>query len=259
MTEQNASAAAGMFRWYELRTSDPTGAEAFYCAVVGWTASHQDGPAGRYTVLETPKGGVAGIGALAQGEAAPGWVGYVAVDDVDAAVAEVTTGGGRVIRPPADVPGILRRAEVADPGGAPFIVYKGVSAGAPPLGQADEVGFVGWRELMAGDGESALEFYTRMFGWRQTDAINMGPMGPYRIWTDGRGHDVGGMMTKPPGGAPAHWNLYLQVDSIEAATGRLEAAGGAVTVGPMQVPRGNWIVQGTDPQGADFCLVSKRQ
>jgi hypothetical protein len=59
-----------------------------------------------------------------------------------------------------------------------------------------------------------------------------------------------------PGGHGPAWNFYFQVDSIEAAIERLKAAGGRVNVGPFQVPTGGWIVQGFDPQGASFCLLS---
>jgi predicted enzyme related to lactoylglutathione lyase len=37
---------------------------------------------------------------------------------------------------------------------------------------------------------------------------------------------------------------------------RLKAGGGSVINGPMEVPGGNWIVQGIDPQGAMFSLMS---
>ncbi|HEV3493415.1 MAG TPA: VOC family protein, partial [Reyranella sp.] len=47
-----------------------------------------------------------------------------------------------------------------------------------------------------------------------------------------------------------------QVDGIGAAMERLKAGGGSVINGPMEVPGGNWIVQGLDPQGAMFSLVS---
>jgi hypothetical protein len=39
---------------------------------------------------------------------------------------------------------------------------------------------------------------------------------------------------------------------------RLKLGGGQVINGPMQVPGGSWIVQGLDPQGAMFSLVSAK-
>jgi len=64
------------------------------------------------------------------------------------------------------------------------------------------------------------------------------------------------MMTRPPFIPVSMWNYYFRVDSVDAAVERIKAAGGAVTNGPMEVPNGDRIVQGTDPQGAAFSLVS---
>ena len=48
------------------------------------------------------------------------------------------------------------------------------------------------------------------------------------------------------------------MDSIAAAKELIEAQGGQVINGPMQVPGDGWIVQGIDPQGALFSLVGDR-
>jgi predicted enzyme related to lactoylglutathione lyase len=34
-----------------------------------------------------------------------------------------------------------------------------------------------------------------------------------------------------------------------------ESGGGTIAMGPHQVPTGDWILIGTDPQGAEFALV----
>jgi predicted enzyme related to lactoylglutathione lyase len=52
------------------------------------------------------------------------------------------------------------------------------------------------------------------------------------------------------------WGFYFNVDSINAAIERIKSGGGTVVNGPHQVPGGQWIVQGVDPQGANFALVS---
>jgi hypothetical protein len=55
------------------------------------------------------------------------------------------------------------------------------------------------------------------------------------------------------------WNFYFNVDSIKAAIQRVESGGGKVIHGPMQVPGGSWIINGQDPQGAMFSLVSAQE
>jgi hypothetical protein len=255
MTDEAHPAATG-FRWYELQTTDAAAAEAFYCSVVGWGAQHLGPQPEGYTIFDTARGGVAGMMTLGRGEGPTRWVGYIAVDDVDAMVEKVKAAGGNVRQPPIDVPGMLRFSGLADPQGAPFVVFKGTSPEGPPTGEPDETGYVGWHELLADDGAKAFDFYASLFGWRATEVFDMGPMGPYQLWAVGAGPDFGGMMTRPAGAPGPAWNYYFQVDSIEAAIGRIKAAGGAVTNGPHQVPRENWIVQGADPQGVAFSLVS---
>ena len=247
---------AGKFGWYELQTTDAAAAEAFYCAVVGWRAEHMGAQPEGYTLFNTAKGGVAGMMTLGAGEGPAQWVGYVGVDDVDAAAARIKAAGGALRQPPTDVPGILRFAGVADPQGTPFVVFRGNSPDGPPTGGADEPGYIGWHELLALDGAKAFDFYAGQFGWTKTGAHNMGPMGDYQLWTDGRGADAGGMMTKPEGAPGPMWNYYFTVDAIDAATERVKKAGGAIVNGPHQVPTGDWIVQGIDPQGATFSLMS---
>ena len=126
----------GQFRWYELQTTDAAAAEAFYCAVVGWSAERLGPQPDGYTTFNTPKGGVGGMMTLGAGEGPPRWVGYVAVDDVDAYAERVKAAGGSIRQPPFDVPGVLRFCGVADPQGAPFVIFKGTSPEGPPAGNA---------------------------------------------------------------------------------------------------------------------------
>jgi predicted enzyme related to lactoylglutathione lyase len=83
-------------------------------------------------------------------------------------------------------------------------------------------------------------------------------MGVYRIFDEGKGSHMGdgGMMTKAPEMPNSRWGFYFSVDAIGAAIERVNAGGGKVIQGPHQVPGGQWIIQGIDPQGANFALVS---
>ena len=44
----------------------------------------------------------------------------------------------------------------------------------------------------------------------------------------------------------------------DATVDRVKTGGGQVLYGPMEVPGGDWIIQGKDPQGAMFALVGKK-
>ena len=80
----------GQFVWYDVMSTDPEAARAFYGAVIGWKMQDFPGMHGAYTVLQLEAGdmGVAGIMALPESArsmgARPAWMGYINVDDVDA-------------------------------------------------------------------------------------------------------------------------------------------------------------------------------
>ena len=254
----------GRFIWYELATSDVAGAKAFYPGLMGWDVDETSGAAMDYTIVGPGGVGVGGIAKLQADMAAAGvpphWLGYVAVDDVDAAAAKVTALGGAVQVGPMDIPGIGRFAVIADPTGAAIAVMTPVPPQTPrPQLGLDAPGNVGWHELYAGDLEKAFAFYAALFGWKKDSDMDMGPMGVYRVFDEGEHKEMGdgGMMTKAPHMPVSSWNFYFNVDSIKAACERVKAEGGKVLNGPMQVPGGSWIIQGQDPQGAMFSLVSR--
>jgi uncharacterized protein len=253
----------GQFFWYDVMTTDVTAASKFYSTVIGWEAQDASGGGKDYTVFSVNGIGVAGLLAIPEDVARrgvkPAWLGYVAVDDVDAAVARVKQEGGTVHREPETVPGVIRFAVVGDPQGAPFYVARGLlHEGPPPEPPAGAPGTIGWRELLAGEWKSAFAFYEKMFGWTKTDSFDMGPMGAYQLFATG-GAPVGGMMTKPPAMAWPSWRYYFNVTAIDPAAERVKAAGGAVLMGPTEVPGGQWIVQCEDPQGAFFGLVAPKR
>jgi predicted enzyme related to lactoylglutathione lyase len=246
----------GKFGWYELMTSDTKAAGKFYADVVGWTVQEQPSNGGmEYTAFNVGEVGIAGMLTI-PGHTA--WVGYIAVDDVDAHIEKIVEAGGKLWKPAADVPGMLRFAVLSDPQGAAIIVFTpnpampSVERPAPPT-----PGTVGWHELHTSDLGAGFDFYNKLFGWTKVSEMEMGPMGTYVVFDDG-GHGAmgdGGMVTKAPQMPVSAWSFYFCVDSIGAAMKRVEAGGGKVVHGPMQVPGGGWIIQGQDPLGAMFSLV----
>ena len=253
-------APRGKFIWYDVMTSDPEAATAFYKAVIGWNAAaFPMGDGSSYTVFsqgETMVGGLMKIppDAVAMG-AKPCWSGYIAVDDVDADAKRIAAAGGAITRPPTDIPNVGRFAVAADPGGAMFFIFKPNTDETPMPHAPMAPGFVGWHELYAGELEREWDFYSRLFGWTKERAMDMGPMGVYQTFAVS-GLESGGMMKRPPQVPASFWNYYLSVDSIAAAMERITRQGGQVVMGPQEVPGGAWIVQALDPQGAFFSLIS---
>jgi len=249
------------FVWYELMTTDDEAAATFYKAVIGWNAADSGLADRRYTIFSAGKVGVGGAIALpaeaVRSGAKPMWEGYIGVDDVDGYVARVKRAGGTVHRAAEDIPGVGRFAMAADPQGAPFILFTpSPGAGQPPERPAPGTpGLTGWHELHAADWKSAFAFYSDLFGWQEADAVDMGPMGVYQLFSAG-GEAIGGMMTKMDATPAPMWLYYFNVEAIAAAGARVTDNGGRVVNGPHEVPGGSWVVQCLDPQGAMFALVS---
>jgi uncharacterized protein len=251
--------AKGKFGWYELMTSDTKAAGKFYSNVVGWSTQEMPGvDGGAYTIFNVANVGIAGMLNI-PGHTA--WVGYIAVDDVDAHIEKIIKAGGNLCKPATDVPGVLRFAVMEDPQGAAIAIFTPNPAmPSPQRPEPPAPGTIGWHELYTTDLEAGFDFYNKLFGWTKLSDMDMGPMGVYRIFDQGEHKQMGdgGMMTRPPHIPASNWGFYFCVDEIGSAVERVKAGGGQVLNGPMQVPGGSWIINGQDPQGAMFSLVGSK-
>jgi len=246
--------------WYELMTTDTAAADTFYKKVIGWTSAPFEGSPTPYTIFKRSGDvGVAGLMEKPSGmNMPPFWAMYVAVPNFDEAVAHIKRLGGRELSPVVDVPKVGRLQMVTDPQGAAFYVMQPSSTEERPEG-APEVGEGSWHELMTTDADAAMKFYTEVFGWQPSEAMDMGEMGKYQMFNRPHGM-IGGMMNKPPEMAqvPPNWGIYFRVPDINTATEAVKANGGKILNGPMEVPGGDWIVNAMDPQGASFSLHAKK-
>jgi hypothetical protein len=249
----------GKFAWYELMTSDTKAAGKFYSDVVGWTTQEMPGGDTPYTTFNIGNVGMAGMLNIG---GHTGWIGYIVVDDVDAHIEKMVAAGAKLWKPATDVPDMLRFAVMSDPQGAAIAVFTpNPKMPSPKRPEAPATGTIGWHELYTTDLDGASDFYNKLFGWTKLSDMDMGQMGAYRIFDQGDHKEMGdgGMMNKPPHIPVSNWGFYFCVDGIGAAVERVKAAGGKVLNGPMEVPGGSWIINGQDPQGAMFSLVSGKK
>ena len=247
------------FAWYELLTTDVAAASAFYGKVVGWGATDASTPELAYTILaagEVPVGGLMDL--PEEGRrlgATPRWLGYVVVDDIDATAGQIRRRGGAVLLPPTDS-NIGRVSVVADPQKATFALVEGLTYGPQQPGGLDELGHVGWHELLAQDRSRIFDFYGELFDWQknsgETDAADF-----YQLFSSA-GQTIGGMLTKLPSVAQPCWLYYFNVDDIGAAAKRVNDSGGRILQGPIELTDGCWIARCADPQGALFALQGAR-
>ena len=246
--------------WYELMTTDMAAAETFYRNVVGWTSAPFEASPEPYTMFK--RGGqipVAGVMTRPDGmNAPPFWAMYVGVPKLEAAAAHIKRLGGGECSPVIDVPTVGRMQMMTDPQGAAFYIYEPAGTEHQPEAAA-EVGDASWLELMTTDAVAAMKFYGEVFGWQPSETMDMGSMGKYHMFNRPHGM-IGGMMNKPPDMAqvPPYWQIYFRVPDITSAVERIKVNGGKILNGPMEVPGGDWVLNGMDPQGAAFSLHAKK-
>ncbi|MEO0497449.1 MAG: VOC family protein [Pseudomonadota bacterium] len=106
--------AHGIVHWNELNTHDPAAAKVFYGEVLGWR--FEDSPMGdgsNYTVIwsgDKMMGGIFHMNHPAFDGIPEHWFTHIAVDDLDARLKLVEAHGGKITRPPFDVPGVGKLA-----------------------------------------------------------------------------------------------------------------------------------------------------
>jgi hypothetical protein len=251
----------GSFIWYELITRDPAAAARFYGEVVGWRVADSGVTGVDYRILSDERGQAGGVLAISETGCANGmrpvWLGYIGVDNVDSAVEAIASEGGTLHMGAHDIPEVGRMAMVADPQNIPFYVMRGASDEVSTAFDPKAERRVAWNELVTTDQAAALDFYGRHFGFEKAGAMPMGEMGDYVFLAHG-GVPIGAVMTKAPHQERPMWNFYFRVGDIDSAAERVRAGGGEVLHGPVEVPGGDFIVMGRDPQGASFGLVGGR-
>jgi len=106
-----------------------------------------------------------------------------------------------------------------------------------------------WVDLSTTDVEAALDFYATLFGWRfeEREADSM----PYWMAYQ-RDLTAAGLGPAQEGQQFSAWATYFAVDDADATTAKIEAAGGEVVMGPIDVADAGRIAIATDPTGAVF-------
>jgi predicted enzyme related to lactoylglutathione lyase len=245
------SAPRARFVWADLMSPDPNGAIAFYTKVNAWGTQQFPGPSPytMWTAGPAPVGGVT----EAQGGQPPHWLSYIHADDIEKTVARAKELGATVAVPPTDIPTVGRYAVIQDPQGASVGIYQSLTP-QPDPGDTRQLGEFSWHELATTDVKGAFAFYSALLGWETTSEMDMGELGVYHMFGF-NGVPMGGIYKKPAEmQGPPNWLPYVKVADVNAAASTITGLGGQVINGPMEVPGGDWIAQGVDPQGAMFAV-----
>ena len=116
-----------------------------------------------------------------------------------------------------------------------------------------------WVDTSQPDPESAVEFYSGLFGWEFEDVMPADSPGKYFI-ARLRGRDVAAVGSLPEAAPPmAMWNTYVWVDSADETAARVSEAGGSALMEPFDVMDAGRMAVFGDPEGATFCVWQAKQ
>ncbi len=241
--------------WFDLSTSDPAGARAFYGALFGWDATEPNAEFGGYFNF-TRNGELIAGGMQAMEPGMPDlWSVYLSVSDTEATTKAVEAAGGGVIVPAMAVGDLGTMAVFTDPSGAAIGTWEpGTHLGTAVL---DEPGAPSWFELHTRDFAAATAFYQDVFGWQlqvQGDSDDF----RYSMAVTGD-TEFAGMMDASsflPEGVPSAWAVYIQVDDVAASAAKAVELGGAIAEPAVDTPYGV-LARITDPTGASIRLRSQ--
>lgn len=221
-----------------LSTPHPAAVFDFYRRLAGWDLE-QDA---------TSKVGRDQIAVVREGSG--GWLPYLDVPDLPAAIARAEAAGGRLADPASAEPA-GRAVIVVDPSDTPLGVREAARrADGIPLGDGPIV----WIEQKTRDQDAATAFLSQVFGFAVVGA--RGP-GQVRLLRGHDGSSFGGVMQFDDRWAPdypPHWLLYLRTGDVDRDLETATKHGGSVWFPPVPTPLGR-LAYLRDPAGNALAVV----
>ncbi len=117
-------------------------------------------------------------------------------------------------------------------------------------------GTFSWADNTSTNADAAKAFYMDLFGWGALDL----PIGPDMFYTmfQNQGEHAAGFAAMMPDmqaqGIPSHWTNYVSVDDVDAMVAPIQAGGGTIVFGPMDIFKSGRMLQFIDPTGAQLGL-----
>ncbi len=112
-------------------------------------------------------------------------------------------------------------------------------------------GVPSWVDLVTRDLDAGLRFYTELFRW---DASDQGEEAGHYVIATRDGRTIAGLSALEEDSGPPRWTTYIDVDDAESAAHRVEAAGGKVLAGPLDVMGEGRMAVLADTTGAAFAV-----
>jgi uncharacterized protein len=246
---------AGRFVWHDLMTKDVNAAKQFYGGLFGWQFENTKRGDRPYVIARLGADPVAGIVDVSSlPDAAPQWISFMAVPDIEKTVALVRFGGGKVLAEPREVASIARAAVVSDPQGAPLglaQLHREIRGVVDPTQPVASKFF--WQEYLAGDAAKALDFYTRLAGYES--AITDARLGvEYHVLRTTMRPRAGLFQLPEASDVLPTWLPYVFVQDPAGLAAKVPGLGGRILLPADPVRRNGSLVVIADPGGAPLAL-----
>lgn len=246
-------AHVGKFVWHDLVTHDRAACRTFYGALLGWSFQDTTREGRPYSLARSGGAFTGGIVEVQRSEPRPAaWLSYLSVPDLDRALAQVGSAGGKVLLPPRAVGAYGRVAVVTDPQGAPLGLAGVTGSIAGDLAEPPANQFF-WMEYLAQDGPSALAFYKGLAGYESTVSETQGGI-DYHVLKTARPR--AGLLQLPADATmiKPNWLPYVRVADPVALAARVPALGGKVLIAPRPEVRNGTLAVIADPTGGAIAL-----
>ena len=243
----------GRFVWHDLVTHDVAASQKFYASLLGWEFERTTRSGRPYVIVRSHGQLTGGIVQREEANTGPAtWLSYLSVADLDRAVGQVTSAGGKLLLSPTPVGAYGRVAVVLDPQGAPLGlagVTGDAAGGARPAAPQPVLLDGAPRERRPG-GARLLQ----------------GPRGiREQLTTSEHGIDYSvlkrqrsraGLLQLPPQfeGVQPNWLPYVRVEDPAALAAKAISLGGKVVIEPRADIRNGTLAIVIDPTGAALAL-----
>ncbi len=241
--------------------TDQTAAKKFYSELFGWDIHEFTMAPNDFFTFKMDGCDVAAAYTLPVEQRSQGvpahWNLYVAVENADAAAGRAAKLGAKVLAAPFDVFDAGRVAVLQDPTGAVFSAWQAkryIGCGIKGVPGAFCVA-----DLSTPDQEAAGRFYEQLFGWRIGKEDENQAHNYYHLFN--HNEFIGGIL--PPAfrdpGAPAYWQIYLQVSDCDAIAQKAKSLGAKLYMPPMKIEDIGRMAVMADPQSAAFAIFEAAQ
>jgi predicted enzyme related to lactoylglutathione lyase len=240
--------------WADLFTSDPDGATKFYCDLLGWTSLTVQQKGKPYTIFSNdgkPVAGLAPHSAAAEKHLSK-WIGFLAVDDINVALAAAQKYGAVVHAPARNFPDRGYQAIIGDIEGVPVGLLQ--SSSGDSVDAEPRTGDWNWFEIYVHSPKKVADFYKDTLNYDVMADTRGETKNEYLLATNGQNR--GGIAQVPDGddNRPS-WLGVIRVTDLDLMLSRVAGLGGTVLVQPRSVEFGSRFAIILDPTGGTVGLV----